>query len=636
MRRAELRASEGAIFSLLPLFPSTLEGLGLLISAILFILLIGSVTRRRLEARHRRLADERYASLFENNADAVVAVDSSGAIEDANPAFSLLSGYALEELAGVAFASLVPPADRGKILKGLDRVRRSGPRTQETSLIHKKGREIEVELMTVPIQVDEEIVGAYQIARDLTERRQLEERLEERALHDYLTNLPNRALFTDRLEHALQRVRRHGGRVALLYLDLDGFKTVNDTEGHEAGDQLLVEVASRLRCFMREGDTVARLGGDEFAVLLEDVVDEEEATAAAERVVELVSQPFPIEEREAHVGASVGVSVSRPETDGPSEIVRQADIAMYEAKRRGGYRFQLYTQELETARPTDSLHLKSDLKQAIEDEELMLHYQPIVDLAGTRIVGVEALVRWRHPVHGMIPPSSFIPLAENADLIVGLDHWVLERSCQDIQRLMTRGVIRGQSFFLSVNLSSRHFQDDDLIDEVFAVLETAKLAAEYLQLEITERAVVQGSKRISRLKKLGLKVAIDDFGTGRTSLAYLQSLDVDVLKVDRSFVKTLGADPASTAAIRTILTLAEMLRLDVIIEGIEDPVQLQTLQDMGGRLVQGFYFGAAVALDELEKLLRRGLPPAWIYRPGSGVGLPTSEQAPKLRPIARG
>jgi diguanylate cyclase (GGDEF)-like protein/PAS domain S-box-containing protein len=599
---------------------------GLIISALSLAALVYVLGRHRRELQRRRLASERYASLFENNTDAIVAIDASGGITGANPAFARLSGYSPDELLDVAFPSLVTPNDRRQVLEILGRASKVGSKTLETVLLHRESHEVPIELTTVPIAIDGQTLGAYHIIRDHTERKQLEEQLEARALHDHLTGLPNRSLFEDRMEHAIRRVRRNGGRVALLYMDLDGFKLVNDTTGHAAGDELLVEVAARLRCFLRDGDTVARLGGDEFAILLEDVTDEDASTSTAARVVELINQPFTLSEnREVHIGASVGVAVSRADTQGPEELVSQADTAMYEAKRQGGHRLQLYSVDLELAQTEEDLHLEEDLLTAIEEDQLVLHYQPIVELAGTNIVGIEALVRWNHPIHGLIPPSSFLALAESGGLIVALDRWVLRRGCEDIQRMMDRGIVEPEKIFLSVNLSAHHFEDDGLIDSISEVLEGSEMAAGCLQLEITESAVGRGMDRIARLKNSGVRVAIDNFGTGDMSLGYLRDLNVDVLKIDRSFVSALGGDQASLAVVRTILTLAEMLDMEVVIEGIEEPVQLSRFQELGGRLVQGFYFGKPVALDELEKLLRRGLPPSWIYRPGSGVGLHPSD-----------
>jgi diguanylate cyclase (GGDEF)-like protein len=421
--------------------------------------------------------------------------------------------------------------------------------------------------------------------------------------------------------------------VALLYLDLDRFKLVNDSAGHAGGDVLLCEVAARLRNFVREGDTVARLGGDEFAILLEDVEDAEEAETAAKRVVDLINEPFKVSGKAAYVGASLGIAVSTPELDSPEGLIRRADKAMYEAKRRGGYRYIMYTREMDTFEIRLGDHLESELRRALEAGELAVRYQPVVDLAGTEIVGVEALVRWNHPVHGLLPPSSFIPVAENAGLIVQLDRWVLERSIRDIRRLLEQGVIQGRPFTLSVNLSSRHFEDEGLVDTVYGILTAERFAAEYLQLEIKEDVVAGGAEKIARLKSLGVTVAIDDFGMGEAPLGYLRDATVDVLKVDRTFVMALGSDRISTAVIRTILSLAEMHGLQVVIEGIEDPVQIEALRQLGGRLVQGFYFVAPVELEELEHLLTRGLAPAFIYQPGKRKG--AAQERPSER-VGRG
>jgi EAL domain-containing protein (putative c-di-GMP-specific phosphodiesterase class I) len=322
----------------------------------------------------------------------------------------------------------------------------------------------------------------------------------------------------------------------------------------------------------------------------------------------------------AYVGASVGVAVSTPDIESPEQLVRRADKAMYEAKRRGGYRYVPYTRDIDTGEIRLGDHLESELRRGLAAGELAVRYQPVVDLAGTQIVGVEALVRWNHPVHGLLPPSSFIPVAENAGLIIQLDRWVLEHSCRDIRRLLRQGVIQSRPFTLSVNLSSKHFEDEGLVDAVFGILTAEQFAAEYLQLEIKEDVVARGSEKIARLKSLGVTIAIDDFGMGDEPLGYLRDAMVDVLKVDRTFVMSLGGDRISTAVIRTILSLAEMHDLQVVIEGIEDPVQIEALRKMGGRLVQGFYFVAPVELDELEHLLTRGLAPAFIYQPGRRQG----------------
>ena len=592
-----------------------------ILAGLLVVLLVAWRVQVRREVRRHRLTQKRYESLFVNNVDAVAAVGPGGVIEHVNPSFTRLTGWEEDEARGTAFAGYLASEDRPRVLETLKGAATRAPETIETVLQHRDGQLIEIELTTVPIVIDERIVGAYQIARDIGERKESERKLETQALHDYLTGLPNRALFQDRLEHAFDRGQRVGARVALLYLDLDRFKTVNDSAGHAAGDLLLQQVASRLSCLSRGGDTVARLGGDEFAILLEDVADLDAALEAAKRIADVLRDPVRLAAGDFHTGASIGVAISSPDTASPEDLVRQADVAMYEAKRLGGHRYQLYRPEFENSRANVPLHLEGDLRRALERRELLLHYQPIVDLAGTRIVGVEALVRWQHPELGLLSPTSFIPLAEESGVVIRLDHWVLGQSCRDMQSLIESGTITSDTFYVSVNFSKRHLEEEDPEEAVASIVGAAGLDFGRLQLEITESIAGVNREKIGRLKALGVTIAIDDFGTGYSSLGYLKDLDVDVLKVDRSFVHALGGNHSSLAILRTILTLAEMLDMAVIVEGIEVPAQLRQLQDLGGRYVQGFYFGRPMDLEALEDLLRDGLPPEWVPR-GSRLGSP--------------
>jgi diguanylate cyclase (GGDEF)-like protein/PAS domain S-box-containing protein len=559
--------------------------------------------RRELERQQQE-----HRSLFQNNVDGVVAVDDQGLILMANPAACGLAGYEEADLIGRSFADLIVGEGRERAAAALKAALSGMHSTLETEVRHLDSGLSEVELTSVPILIGEEVVGVYEILRDSTERKRLERELEDRALHDYLTGLPNRALFSDRLAHALNRRRRDGERVALLYVDLDRFKPINDRAGHKVGDHLLCEVASRLKSLVRDADTVARIGGDEFAVLLETVDGEKQALAAAERIVSIVRAPIITAGEEHQVGASVGIAVSTEELSHPEELVHQADLAMYEAKRRGGFQFRLYSRELEDEGSGWADQVEGQLRRAVEKEELELAYQPIVDTSGATIVGVEALVRWRHDEHGLLMPDSFIGVAEKSSLIAELDRWVLERSCIEVKRLLDFGVIK-PPFCLSVNLSARHFDETDFVEAIEGIIRGTGFPSNILQLEITESSAGGDPAKIRELKSLGVKVAIDDFGTGYSSLSYLKDLDVDVLKVDRSFILALGADPASVAIVRTILTLAEMLNLEVIVEGIEDPVQLSHLEDLGGRLVQGFFFGRPVPSAGLAALLSRGVQP---------------------------
>lgn len=575
----------------------------------------------RLRARCRGTERERdlHASLFHYHREAAALVDSQGVIRRANPAFSRLAGRPASRLEGTPFVDLLAPSDRTPILGAIRGAMGGKPGGSEAALRPEEGERLQVEITTIPAAEGEEVVGAFQLVRDVTRRKEIEKKLQDRALHDPLTGLPNRALFQDRIGHAMQRVRRHGGRMALLYLDLDGFKEVNDTEGHAIGDRLLDGVSARLSCFMREGDTVARLGGDEFAVLLEKVEGEGDAVTAAERVVELLDDPFRIEGREIEVGASVGVALSSPDLEDVEALVRQADRAMYEAKRHGGHGHCVYRDELERAALSPD-RVTEELSRALDSDQLLLHYQPIVDLAGTKIVGVEALVRWRHPERGILLPSAFLSVAEESGLIAYLDRWVLRRGCADVKAWMDGGLVDDGPFFLSVNLSTGLLEEADLSGSISAALEEEDFPAHRLQVELAERDAVGSEEKVRILKSLGLRVALDEFGTASSSLGYLRDLEVDVLKVDRSFAQVLAAEQTSVAVIRTALTLAELLGLEVIVEGVEEPTQLRRLQDLGGRLVQGFYFGSPVEARELRDLLRRGLPPSWAWRPGTGIG----------------
>ena len=599
--RGRLHNDFGALSLLAPL--AVVDSPWVLIS--LVTALVGLLTAWRFQfvRRFGRSLWDREGSLFETHAHAIARLDKECRIQRTNHAFCSLTGYSLEQVSSQRFDELFAASQRPRVVSLLEKTRTGASATIEAQLHLKDRRTAEVELTTVPVVVREQTVGLYAIVKDITDRKNLERELENRALHDYLTGLPNRALFTDRLEHALHRASRAGRRIAMIYIDLDRFKLVNDRAGHAAGDELLREVASRLRTVVRQGDTVARLGGDEFAVLLESMRTEAEATNTAARIVNLLRKPCFVAGSEFQVGASAGVAISNEDTEDPEDLVRQADMAMYEAKRNGGFQYQQYRRKLVEAKSDAAEDLEIELQRAIRANELHLQYQPIVDIDQTRVVGLEALVRWDHPGLGTLLPSHFVPLAEKSSLIAELDRWVLARSLRDLSRLIESGEI-SKPFHLSVNLSARHCEEPDFVDAVSNILLESGCDPDYLQLELTESAAGRDLQKIRRLKTLGVKVAIDDFGTGYSSLGYLKDLDVDVLKVDKSFIVALGADPASIAIVRTILTLAEMLDVEVIIEGIEDEIQLEHLRDLGGAFVQGFYFGRPADFVHLPRILR--------------------------------
>lgn len=583
-------------------------------AGVLLLVIAGWRIYLHVAEQRRMLVLQRYESLFRNNTDAVASLDKDGGILNVNHAFTQLTGWEEETVQGTAFAGYVVSEDRVLVLETLEAAWQGTPQIRETVLRDRDGRLIEVKLTTVPIQVGRSVAGLYQIAQDIRLRKEIERKLETQALHDYLTGLPNRALFQDRLEHAMKRSLRPRDPIALLYIDLDRFKAVNDTSGHEAGDEVLKTVANRLGIFLRGGDTVARIGGDEFAVLLETVEDETTVLRVASRITTLLAKPIPLGDSEIEIGGSVGIALSTPDACTPEELVRQADLAMYEAKRVGGHRYHLYRPELEEKYATFPIQMESDLRRALEREELRVYYQPIVDLAGTRIVGVEALVRWEHPELGLLTPEHFISMAEETGLILPIDRWVLQRACREVRGLRSPSATSAHALFLSVNYSKLHLDAEDSTAEIARILTAERFEPARLQLEITERVAGADRKKLRELKELGVMLAIDDFGTGFSSLGYLQDVEVDVLKIDRSFVKALGEEQTSAAIVRTILQLASVLNLGVIIEGVEDSRQLRQLQELGGRYVQGFYFAEPMDIVRLKEVVRQGLPPEWVLK----------------------
>ncbi len=428
---------------------------------------------------------------------------------------------------------------------------------------------------------------------DVTHRKLAEAQLEHRAFYDALTNLPNRALFLDRLRHALRRAaRRRDYLFAVLFLDVDRFKVVNDSLGHGSGDRLLVTIARRLELALRPGDSVARLGGDEFAVLLDGIRGAADAQRVAERIQRELVAPFHIGGQELYASCSIGIALSSTGYERPEEVLRDADTAMYRAKAAGRARHAMFDTAMHQ-RAVLLLQTEADLRRALDRNELCVHYQPIVSLASGRISGVEALVRWQHPERGMVAPAQFVPVAEESGLIVGLDRWVLREACRSVAS-WSAGVAQAQDLRLSVNLSPRQLGLPDLRAHVAAVLAETGLAPERLRLEITETAMMEQHEAargaLGELKALGVEIAVDDFGTGHSSLARLHDFPIDALKVDRSFVEVLGV-PGGTARIaRTIVLIGRTLGLSVIAEGVESERQLALLRELECDAAQGYYF----------------------------------------------
>jgi len=493
----------------------------------------------------------------------------------------------------------------------------------EKRYVHKDGHDVWVQFGVSAVRSDDGRVR-YFIAQchDVTARRRFEQELAHRALHDPLTGLPNRALFLDRLRHALVRLRRHRGEIAVLFVDLDRFKLVNDALGHRMGDEVLMEAARRLSEAARAEDTVARFGGDEFTILCE-AADEEAAREVAERVLEQFACPFSQDDHEFHLSASVGVRIGGPETGDPDILLRDADIALYAAKEHGRARLELFDPASSTA-GVDALMTEQALRLALRHGELCLHYQPSVDLDTGRINGVEALVRWQHPQRGLIPPGEFIPIAEETGLIVPMGEWVLREACTQLAAWRRAGTV-ASDIRVAVNVSARQLSSPGLAEAVSEALELAELDPCALCLEITESAVVQDPgvalRSLRAIKDLGVFIALDDFGVGFSSLSQIRDLPpVDVIKLDRSFTAGLGQNDSDGAVVTAVLSLARSLGLTAVAEGVETSDQLGRLRGLGWDVGQGFYFAKPQAPDDIEQLLATGMAlPAESSVDGDGV-----------------
>jgi diguanylate cyclase (GGDEF)-like protein/PAS domain S-box-containing protein len=571
------------------------------------------------EDLHRRQSEARFRSLVAHSSDLITVLDADGVVTYQSPSIERVLGYRVDEVEGRPFGWMLSEQDRPRLaqLTATDGSGTAEAHTIECSLTHRDGTLLRFEIQHTDLLHDEHVEGVVLNSRDVSERKAFEDQLAHQAFHDPVTNLANRALFSDRVEHALVRAERGFADIAVMFIDLDDFKMVNDSLGHPAGDLVLQEVARRLKLAVRPTDTVARFGGDEFAVLLDGVADSSESADAASRILRALESPLEIDGKQVSPRASMGIYLVDRQSEAPeaAELLRNADVAMYMAKRdsKGSYRvFEPTMHE----RVVERLELQSDLQHAIEFEQLHLHYQPVVRLDGHEILGVEALLRWQHPTRGNITPAQFIPLAEDTGLIIPMGRWVLETACAEGVRLQSR-FPGSDPLTMSVNLSVRQLQSDSIVADVRAALEKTGLPATSLVLEITESVMMADTEfavqRLHDLKSLGVRLAMDDFGTGYSSLSYLSRFPVDILKMDRSFVGA-GENVALQSA---IIALGASLSLDVIAEGIELPEQERSLQDLGCEIGQGFLFAKPMAVDALVGFLAThlenadvGVPPA--------------------------
>lgn len=549
-----------------------------------------------------------HAAVFGSSQEGVVVTDPRGSIVAVNPAFTQITLYSEAELIGRNMRMLQSGRHDKTFYRNLWRAINTEGYWQGEIWNRRRNGDVYPELLTISTVKSErgEVLNYIGTFTDITRIKQSEAELERLALHDPLTGLPNRTLLVARLEQAVIRTKRAGKRGAVLFLDLDRFKNVNDSLGHPAGDELLIQVAERLRSRLRESDTLARLGGDEFVILLEEMEAVEDPAELAQAIIARLAEPTLLSEsREVFVGTSVGISLFPDDGTTAVELLKHADTALYKAKneQRGSYQF--YTSAL-TEAANARLRLEADLRRSIERDELRLHYQPLVSLADGRVIGVEALVRWQPRGAPLIMPDSFIPLAEETRFVIQLGDWVLRESCRQMRTWHEAGVPLEQ---IAVNLSAIQFQAPDLAERVSAILAETGLAPRHLELEVTESCLMgeapEITAKLQALKAVGARISIDDFGTGYSSMAYLKRFPIDKLKIDRSFVQGIPDDTASVEIARAIIALGQSLGLEILAEGVEDRPQLDCLTGYGCDFGQGYFFGRPMAAEHIPDAVRR-------------------------------
>ncbi len=575
----------------------------LLVRSILY-----AIERKRTREALRE-SEEKYRELVENANSIILKVDTSGTITFFNEFAQAFFGFAEHEIAGKNIVgTIVPYQDSSgkdlmlmvkEILQDPDRYLKN-----ENENIRKDGTRVWVAWTNKAMRDSEgRITGILAVGQDISERRKMEEIIRQQASHDALTGLPNRRMFMDRLFFTLNQAHRYHKQIAVIFMDLDHFKNVNDSLGHDAGDQLLKEVAERLGYCVRETDTIARIGGDEFNILLPDIYHAEDTTIIVEKIMAAFQRPFGIQGHEFHITASIGISIYPDDGQYADILLKNADAAMYHVKEQGRNNYQFYNPAI-NVRTIERMILEKNLRKTLECGGLVVYYQPQVDMETKQIVCAEALVRWQHPELGLLNPIKFIPLAEETGLIIPVGKWVLSAACAQNKAWQEAGY---PPLCVTVNLSARQFQQSNLAEMVAQVLHETNLDAEWLELEITESTAMQDIgytlPNLSRLTEMGIRFAIDDFGTGCTSLSYLKSLPVQKLKIDRSFIRGLTTDPDDQAIVNAVIALAHNLRLKVVAEGVETEDQFLFLRSSQCDEVQGYLLSKPLPVEEFEKLM---------------------------------
>jgi diguanylate cyclase (GGDEF)-like protein/PAS domain S-box-containing protein len=579
-----------------------------------FIAVKQDITERKRAERELRLTQ----FSMEHASDNIFWSNSQGHFVYVNKAACDSLGYSREEILSLSVSDLNPRFRKGDDWSTFwEELKRRGSITFEGENTSKQGRAFPVEVTANYLEFDGQEYS-FAFVRDITDRKVAEDRVRFLAYYDALTGLPNRILLQDRLQKALAGARRQKKKVALLFLDLDKFKDVNDSLGHSVGDILLQQVAERLKTWAREQDTVARLGGDEFLIMLTHVNNIHDAAVAAERLKDAMTAEFVIQGHPIRIGCSVGISIFPEHGEGADDLIKNADTAMYGAKENGRNNFRFFTEEMH-AQVVERLTLENSLRLALEKKELFLVYQPQMDITTGRIIGLEALLRWQHPKLGLVPPDKFIRIAENSGLIVPIGEWVLRTACRQARKWQDEGL---PAISVAVNVSAVQFRQEDFCEVIRRVLDETSLAPQYLELELTESLLLSNADVMfsvfRELKAMGLKLAIDDFGTGYSSLSYLKKFPVSKLKIDRSFVRDVAVNPDDAAIAIAIISMAKILHLKVIAEGVENEEQMSFLRAHQCDEIQGYYFSKPLAVDKVADKLRGNTPMSQVRAHSSG------------------
>ncbi len=552
-----------------------------------------------------------FRELFMNSPHGIILVGPDNRIINANKSFANLVGYTPSDIINRETGSFsVNPSFKDEhktlILEALNR----GSVSMETQCFHRSGFQIHVSAMAFPVKIDDRVQGVFIFYENISQRKLFEEKLKHQAFHDALTGIPNRLLFSERLDCAIEKSKTDSDfKFAVLLIDLDRFKSINDSLGHQAGDTLLQLVTGKIRRHLRSQDTMARLGGDEFAVLLADIRDKAEVETIAARIRKAAESVFTIEDHDVRISASIGIVFGAPPYENANQMIRDADLAMYHAKDSGRAQFKFFSARMHEALMT-SVTYEAQLRKAMEEENLMLHYQPIVRVDTGRLEGFEALIRWPHPDRGMIPPDQFIPIAEETGLILPLSDWIINAACQ---KLAQWHKTYHAELTMNINISVRHFLEPGFVDGLVQAVKAAGISSSDIKLEFTESLLMEHTRsaveKMETLRHQGFSLVIDDFGTGYSCLSYLQQFPIDQIKIDRSFVRAMDSSEESLEIVKSILSLCRCLGLASVAEGVETAEQAATLGDLGCEKAQGYYYARPTAPDEMAPMIWSGTLP---------------------------